>query len=389
MIEEVPIGDLVLDRETWDPAADGAGEFHYIDLSSIDKGEKRISGIERIACRDAPSRARQLVSAGDVLVATVRPNLNGVALVGEEHEGMTASTGYTVLRANPERIDSHYLFHWVRTPMFVDRMVAVATGASYPAVSDTKVKTSGIPLPPLHEQKRIAAILDAADALRTKRRESLAQLDMFVQALFLDMFGDPVMNPKGWDTGPIERWFDVARGGSPRPISEYITEEPNGINWIMIGDADPDSRYIRSTEKKIRPEGVRKSREVSDGDFLLTNSMSFGRPYILRTSGCIHDGWLVLSPKSEAVHSEYFFNILSTDALHREFARRASGAVVKNLNTALVRSVPIPVPPIGRQREFAELVTAIEGQRKRLTSHLAELDILFASLQSRAFRGEL
>ena len=256
-------------------------------------------------------------------------------------------------------------------------------------MSPTRLAEFEIPLPPLPEQRRIAAILDAAGSLRAKRRESLEQLDALMQSVFLEMFGDPVTNPKGWEEGPIEEWFEIARGGSPRPISEYVTDSPDGINWIMIGDTEPNSRYIRRTAKKIRPEGVRKSREVNEGDFLLTNSMSFGRPYILRTAGCIHDGWLVLSPKSDAVHQEYFFNILSTDALHREFKRRASGAVVKNLNTSLVRTVVIPVPPIEVQQEFAKVVSAIERQRERFHTHLAELDTLFASLQSRAFRGEL
>ena len=112
---------------------------------------------------------------------------------------MTASTGYCVLRPDEDKLDSRFLFHWVKTDVFVRRMVDVATGANYPAVSDAKVKASKIPLPPIAEQKRIAGILDAADALRTKRREALAQLDTLLQSTFLDMFGDPITNPMGWE----------------------------------------------------------------------------------------------------------------------------------------------------------------------------------------------
>lgn len=276
--------------------------------------------------------------------------------------------------------DAKYLFHALKRLRLPD--------AGYSRHFKFLKKTK-IPLPPLPEQKRIAAILDAADAIRAKRRESLELLDKLVQSVFLDMFGDPVTNPKGWETGPIEKWFEVARGGSPRPIQNYLTDTHDGVNWIMIGDAEDDSRYIRRTAKKIKPEGVRKSRSVSEGDFLLTNSMSFGRPYILKTAGCIHDGWLALSPRGSEVHPEYFYSILSTNALYQEFARRAAGAVVKNLNIALVRSVTIPVPPIAQQEEFAGIVAAVEAQKHRVRSHLAELDTLFASLQSRAFRGEL
>jgi type I restriction enzyme S subunit len=127
-VAEVSIGKVVDRCETWNPKASGSDDFDYIDLSSVDKDEKAIVGVERIACWEAPSRARQVVRSGDVLVATVRPNLNGVAFVESMHDGMTASTGYCVLRPKPESIDGRYLFHWVKTPTFVARMVDVATG---------------------------------------------------------------------------------------------------------------------------------------------------------------------------------------------------------------------------------------------------------------------
>ena len=196
MMRQVPIGELVDSASSWNPKSEGVGQFNYIDLSSVDKSEKRINGVEQLNCNQAPSRARQLVKKGDILVATVRPNLNGVAMVFDEHHGMTASTGYTVLRPISELLDGKYLFHWVKTPQFVSKMVDVASGANYPAVSDKKVKESTIPLPPFAEQKRVAKILDAADMLRVKRRESLAQLDALLQSTFLEMFGDPVENPK-------------------------------------------------------------------------------------------------------------------------------------------------------------------------------------------------
>jgi type I restriction enzyme S subunit len=127
----MPVGDFVVRASTWNPARDGAGTWiKYIDLSSIDNEVKSIVSSQQIFATEAPSRARQLVKAGDVLVSTVRPNLNGVARVPPELDGATASTGFCVLRPNPQKLLSDYLYQWVRTPFFVTAMINKATGAS-------------------------------------------------------------------------------------------------------------------------------------------------------------------------------------------------------------------------------------------------------------------
>ena len=188
------IGDFVEPVATWNPATKPTGTFSYVDLSAIDQTEKKISSSALIQGSEAPSRARQLTKKGDILVSTVRPNLNGVAAVTEEFDGATASTGFCVLRPRREKLSSNYLFHWVRSAQFVNAMVQQATGAIYPAVSDRIVKASLIPLPALDEQRRIAAILDKADALRRKRNRALDLLDCLAQSVFLEMFGDPAIN---------------------------------------------------------------------------------------------------------------------------------------------------------------------------------------------------
>lgn len=169
-----------------------------------------------------------------------------------------------------------------------------------------------------------------------------------------------------WPTKSLDEIFDISRGGSPRPIDKFITDDPDGVNWIMIGDASAGSKYIRTTKKRIIPAGVSRSRTVKPGDFLLTNSMSFGRPYILETHGCIHDGWLVLSPKNDNVDSDYFYHLLGSPAIYREFERLAAGATVKNLNIDLVKSVKVALPPLDEQKRIAAILDqADELRRKR------------------------
>lgn len=183
-----------------------------------------------------------------------------------------------------------------------------------------------------------------------------------------------------WPTAALGDIFEIARGGSPRPIDDFITDDPAGINWIMISDATEGSKYITRTKKRIRPEGARRSRQVKPDDFLLTNSMSFGKPYIMRTDGCIHDGWLVLSPRSDNVDADFFYHLLGSKAVYAEFERRASGATVKNLNIDLVRGVTVPLPPLPEQQRIAEILDKADALRAKRRAALAKLDTLTQSI---------
>ncbi|MGC2222800.1 MAG: restriction endonuclease subunit S, partial [Methylocella sp.] len=201
--------------------------FRYIDISSVSQGEKRIIPNGETPTAEAPSRARQLVQTGDVLVSTVRPNLNAVAFVPEEMDGATASTGFCVLRPKPNRLDGRYLFHWVRTSSFVVDMTKKATGQSYPAVSDKIVKNSLLPLLPLDEQKRIAAILDQADELRRLRQHAIDQLNELGPAIFQEMFGDPVSAGGPYQAVTLESVAELINGdrSSNYPSGDDLVED--------------------------------------------------------------------------------------------------------------------------------------------------------------------
>lgn len=176
--------------------------------------------------------------------------------------------------------------------------------------------------------------------------------------------------------------FEIARGGSPRPIEKYITTSPDGLNWVKIGDASAgDGKFIASTSEKIKPEGLSKTRRVRPGDFLLTNSMSFGRPYIMATDGCIHDGWLLLRPRNEhGVDRGYFYHLLSSDFMFARFASRAAGSTVKNLNTEIVSGVQVSLPPLDEQRRVAAILDKADALRQRRKRSIAILDSLMQSI---------
>lgn len=167
----------------------------------------------------------------------------------------------------------------------------------------------------------------------------------------------------------------IERGGSPRPIDDFITTDENGINWIKIGDAD-ESMYITKTAQRIKPEGMKKSRYVKPGDFLLSNSMSFGRPYILKIDGCIHDGWLVLRDENNVFDKKFLYYYLSAPITYKRFKSMAVGGVVNNLNSDMVRKVRVPIPSQEEQHQISDRLDKVSNLIFLRKQQLAKLDEL-------------
>ena len=192
------------------------------------------------------------------------------------------------------------------------------------------------------------------------------------QSQFIEMFGT-LDNPKG-EIESLGSVCIIQRGGSPRPISEYITNQSDGLNWIKIGDTD-DSMYITKTEEKIKPSGLRKTREVYAGDLLLSNSMSFGRPYILKIDGCIHDGWLVLHINdAKKLSPVYLCSYLSQQGTYAEMAKLAAGGVVQNLNSNIVKQLDVIVPDMKEQMKYIQILEQADKSKfTRLKSQFIEI----------------
>jgi type I restriction enzyme S subunit len=189
--------------------------------------------------------------------------------------------------------------------------------------------------------------------------------------------------PDGWECVKIKDICDVERGGSPRPINQFLTNDPNGKNWIKIGDTKLNSKYVNSTKERIINEGIKHSREVKRGDFLLSNSMSFGRPYILNIDGCIHDGWLVFTNFSEKINKDYLYYVLSSPIIKEQFISQARGAIVKNLNIDIVMNVIIPLPELIVQKRIVEIIetklNAVEKVKKVSDEQIKIIELLEAS----------
>lgn len=256
------------------------------------------------------------------------------------------------------------------------------------------LKEQEIPLPPLATQHQIVTILDEKFAklreAKRLRQEATLDTEKILATTLREIFEEG--KEKGWREESLGDICEIARGGSPRPIQAYITDDPAGINWIKISDASDSTKYIYTTRQKITKEGLHKTRMVYPGDFILTNSMSFGRPYIMKTEGAIHDGWLLLRPKKELTE-EYLYYFLSSDDIYRQFKQLAGGAVVQNLNSQLVKGVKILIPPLTEQQKIVTRLDTLSEKLRTLRelqqSQLEDMKKLEKAYLREAFNGEL
>jgi type I restriction enzyme, S subunit len=381
----VKVGECIGPIRTWNPAQDSEDEtFRYIDISSVSQEEKKVILNGEIPIAEAPSRARQLVQTGDVLVSTVRPNLNAVAFVPKEMDGATASTGFCVLRPTQSRLDGRYLFHWVRTAGFVAEMTRKASGQSYPAVSDKVIKESFLPLPPLEEQKRIGSILDQADELRQKRRTTLERLDVLTHAIFSKAFGDPVLNTKNWPIVDVGSVTSSIVPGRDKPksfsgnipwitTSELVHLGETGSRQAKAGLTDGEIRQVRA---RVIP--VRSVILTCVGDLGVVSIA--GEPIVINQQ-------LHAYQCSNEIMPEYLMYALSYQVNYMR--RMATATTLPYMNKSVCNGIPIQLPPLSAQKIFGAHYKALMEVRLTLSKSLGHFDSLFASLQHRAFTGEL
>ena len=379
----------ILDRQSIHPSEADPGT-PYLGLEHLD-GEGGIDCTQTVASAGLKSNKFQF-SDRHLLFGKLRPYLRKT--VKPDFSGVCSTDIIPILPKN--RVSRDFLFHFLRTPETVSLATSRCSGVNLPRLSPKHLAAFQIPLPPIAEQKRIAGILDAADALRAKRREALAQLDTLLQSTFLDMFGDPVNS--GWTMVTVGAVASRQSGairtgpfGSQLLHSEFVKE---GIRVLGIDNAvanefrEGEPRFI--TAQKY--EQLRRYT-VQPRDVLITIMGTCGRCAVVPDDICTaintkHLCCITLDHEKclPAFMHAYF---LGHPIARRYLERSAKGAIMSGLNMRIIKALPIPAAPVDLQRHFAAVVKSIEEQKAHQRAHLAELDNLFASLQSRAFRGDL
>jgi restriction endonuclease S subunit len=376
------------DSKGWDKELKTSNHWASIADLTACRGRVLSSTKERIS--DFAAKTTKVVPTG-TLVMSFKLSIGKLAFAGCDLYTNEAIAAFHLPKKS--EVDSEFLY-WALMVVDWASLTKGSEKVKGATMNKAKLNVLEIPVPPLAEQKRIVALLDAATARVTELtacyEQARTHANDLLESSLLELFAGAFESQPKRKMGEV---LQIARGGSPRPISEYITKSPNGVNWIKIGDASSSTKYIYETAQKIKPEGVSRSRMVYPGDFLLSNSMSFGRPYIMKTEGCIHDGWLVLRDSKGELDQDFLFYMLGSRFMYKRFSQLAAGSTVQNLNSALVSSIEIPVPPIDFQKRIAEKARLLEENVARLNGvneiRLQHANDLRQSILEAAFAGEL
>lgn len=325
---------------------------------------------------------RQFARSGDVLI-TVKG-----AGVGKSALGRDAAIGRQLMAIRPgDAVDWGYLFHWVR--LKESMFAALGQGATVPGISKPDIEAQELPLPPLPEQKRIAAILDKADEARRKRAEAIRLTEELLKSAFLEMFGDPVTNPKGWEVKKLGDLTSFITSGS-RGWAKYYSDE--GAKFLRIQNVGRNELLTGDLAHVQAPESAEARRtRVEPGDIVLSITADLGRTAVIPDDfgdGHINQH-LCLMRTTRDVLPVFVSQFLASDGGQNQVDRLNRSGVKSGLNFDDVRSLEVPVPPMAEQKRFEGAFHAIRGQRQQLARHQIQAGALSASLTQRAFRGEL
>lgn len=379
-MKSVALGEVAdIERKGVDPSALPPNTM-YLGLEHIERGG-RIIGHDTVAGAELASTKFRF-STEHVLFGKLRPNLGKVSR--PDFEGV-CSTDILPIRPGKE-LDRDYLAHYLAQPSMVDFAASRTSGANLPRLSPSVLAKFPIPLPPLAEQRRIAAILDQADSLRARRRQVLARLDVLTKSIFNEMFGAPLTNPKGLPRATIGSVAAVVTGNSPSPADD--SNFGDSIEWIKSGNLGED--VASTADEWLSETGRAKARVAPSGSILVTciagSPTSIGKASLVDRDVAFNQQINAILP-SDKIDTAFLFGQLKTAP--KLVRAKSTGGMKGIVNKSAFQSIEILLPRIDLQRGFAERIASLASLQSIARSSLTAEDGLFASLQSRAFRGEL
>lgn len=363
-------------------------EVAFVPMAALSAETANITAEETRAYADV-AKGYTSFASGDVLLAKITPCFeNGkIAQANLTKRIGFGSTEFHVIRPHPDKLDARYTHHFLRLdPIRVAGERRMTGSGGQRRVPEAYLAELPIPLPPLAEQRRIAEVLDRAEALRAKRRAALAHLDTLTQSLFLDLFGDPVVNRMGWPRIKFGKIGTLDRGISRHRPRDDPSLLGGTYPLVQTGEVSNCGGYITTYERTYSELGLRQSKLWPVGTLCITIAANIAKTGILTFEACFPDS--VVGFRADDPATVEFVRVWLS-FLQKTLEDTAPESAQKNINLAILRDLDVPIPPLPLQREFARRVSAVEKLKAVQRAALAELDALFAALQHRAFRGEL
>lgn len=364
-------------KETIDPRTTPTEFYAEYSMPAFDNNRK----VARVQGKDMNS-ARKVMSKPCVLINKLNVRKKRIWLVDHPEKNAVSSTEFVPLSSTMMSLG--YLNYVALTDRFTNYMLNCSSGSSnsQKRVTPDDILDYVITAPSLLEQERIARFLETIDSKIRAQEDLIELLKKYKRGVTAKLIA--AIEEK-YPVVKLGEYVTVMRGSSPRPIDAYLTNSEEGVRWIKIGDTQPDKLYITETKERIKPEGVKKSRRVYEGDLILSNSMSFGRPYILKVDGCIHDGWLLIRDKKHKFDKRFLCFYLASDSTLTQYKKYAAGSCVNNLNSELVASVEIGMPPIDQQIHVADILEKVDRQVQALSTMYSLLNRVRSALLQQLF----
>jgi len=358
--------------------------IRVIRITNVQKGNIEDNDPKYYDKSTLPQLLRYTIEEGDILMS-LTGNVGRVGLFPKELTPAYLNQRVARIRVTSSNLDSQYLFYLLNSDRFENDAINNSAGVAQLNLSTKWVNEYEIPLPPLEEQKKIAAILDAADDYRQKTKALIDKYDQLTQSLFLDMFGDPVTNPMGWGMKQIKEVAKVLNGTTPKTSDpQYWDGE---YSWVT--PAEIKSKYLTKTNRHLTKKGVlsKSLKIIERNNVLLTSRAPIGKVAINKIDTYTNQGFKSMVIDRDMISAQYLYQILVLS--ESRLNQLGRGATFKEISKSIVEEFELPVPNLTLQNQFAERVAQIEKQKQQAEASLVKAEELFNSLLQKAFKGEL
>ena len=366
---------------------DQNGDVRLIQLADVGIGEYINKSARFMTSEKAEKLRCTFLKPGDILIARMPDPIGRACVFPGDAKPCVTVVDICILRPDHDIVDTNWLVHRINSSDFIYHIQKWVTGTTRQRISRSNLSTLAFSLPPLEEQKRIAAILDKADAIRRKRQQAIKHADDFLRATFLDMFGDPVTNPKGWDVKPLSKLCDVRDGTHDSP--KYVVD-----GFPLVTSKNLKNGFIDFSDVNLITEEdfikINKRSAVDYGDIIMPMIGTIGNPVLVET----HDKFAIknvalIKFKDADINNHYVLHLLKSHYFEWAIKDINRGGTQQFIALTDIRNLPIPVPSKAMMNEFDQFIDKFQSLGNRHDLMKVDSSKLFNSLTQRAFRGEV